>query len=409
MSWSYRRTRGILVVAALAASANVTAQQTYFVPTVEATAEWNTNREMIPDPAFQDASINYRLNTLALWGWQTQRSQFELRPRVQFQEFPDRQGIDPVEYFLDLRTEHRTLKGEFGLLARYAHQDTYNAEYGQAAFDPFDPKPTSTDGGIVFVGGSRETIEGEGSFRYEFTQLTSMSGLVSYEKISYSNSDFTTQRVGYEYPYAELTLNRALGPVAEFSIGPYAARSEADDGSNQTDSLGAKASVYYKWSETVYFTVAGVYERNDITNFTPTRTEDTVSDWGLEFSGYYQRRIGSVRYAIGRYLTPATFGTRTTKDQIRVQYIRPLSPLWTFNGAVRATLDKRLGDQNNPDRKRAQADLTLTRQLTPSWYISGGYRYAWQDLGGTNAEADNNAVFLTVGYRGLDTRQARTQ
>ncbi len=331
-----------------------------------------------------------------------------MRPRIQFQEFPDRQGIDPVEYFLDLRAKHRTLKGEFGLFARYARQDTYNAEYGQAAFDPFDPKPTSTDGGIVFVGGTRTTIDGDGTFRYEFSQLTSMRGLVSYEKISYSN-DFTTQRVGYEYPYAELMLIRALGPVAEFSIGPYASRSEADDGSNQTDSLGARASVDYQWSETAYFMVAGVYERNDITDFTPTRTEDTVSDWGLEFSGYYQKRLGSVRYAIGRYLTPATFGTRTTKDQIRVQYIRPLSPLWTFNGAVRATLDKRVGDQTNPERKRAQAELTFTRRLTPSWYISGGYRYAWQDLGGTDAEADNNAVFLTVGYRGLDVRQAQTQ
>ena len=386
-------------------SSSAVAQQTYFIPTAEATAEWNTNREMIPDPALQDASINYRLNTLALWGWQTQRSQIELRPRVQFQEFPDRQGIDPVEYFLDLRTEHHTLTSEFGLLARYAHQDVYNAEYGQAGFDPFDPNPTTTDGGIVFVGGSRETIDGEGSFRHQFTELTSMSGLLSYKMISYS--DQLIDRVGYKSPYAEVMLTRAFGPVAELSIGPYASHSEADDGSNETDTVGAKVSLYYKWSPTVYFTVAGAYERNEVTDFAPTRTQDTLGDWGLEFSGYYERRIGSVRYAIGRYLTPSTLGTRSTKDQVRVQYIRPLSALLTFNGSVRVSREERIREQGGEVRKRALTELSLARQITRTWYVSCGYRYVWQDLGG-NVDADNNGVFLSFGYSGLDPRRAQT-
>ena len=404
MSLPYRTLSGISALALVAVSASAVAQQTYFIPTVEATAEWNTNREMIPDPALQDASINYRLNTLALWGWETQRSQIELQPRVQLQEFPERQGIDPVEYFLDLRAKHRTLTSEFGLLARYAHQDTYNAEYGQAGFDPFDPNPITPDSGIVFVGGSRERIDGEGSFRHEFTELTSMSGVVSYERISYS--DQLIDRVGYESPYAELMLTRAFGPVAEFSIGPYATRSEADDGSNETDTLGARVSLYYQWSPTVYFTVAGAYERNEITDFTPTRTKDTLGDWGLEFNGYYQKRVGSVRYAIGRYLSPSTLGTRTTKDQIRVQYIRPLSALMTFNGAVRASREERIREQGGQERKRALVELSLERQITRTWYVEGGYRYVWQDLGG-GGSVDNNAVFLTFGYRGLDARAAQ--
>ena len=401
MSSLCRKLAGVVVVL-LAGSANGWAQQTYFVPTVEAAAEWNTNRELITVPALEDESVGYRLNALALWGRRTERSQFELRPRVQFQEFPDREGIDPVEYFLDLRGGHRTLKGETALFARYARQDVYNAEYGDAAFDEFDPdRPDVTSSGIVFVGGTRETIEVEPSFLYEFSELTSMSGLINYRKVDYGD-EFLTERVGYESPYAELMLIRALGPLVEFAIGPYASRSEADDGSNETDTLGAKISLGYKWSETMYFTAAAVGERDEITDFTPTPVEDSVTDWGLEFTGYYRKRLAGVRYSIGRFLTPSTFGTRSTKDQIRVQYLRPLSPLMTFSGAVRFTRDQRVGDTANRDRDRALAELTLTRKLTPTWYVSGEYRYVWQDLGGGGGEADNNGILITVGYKGLN-------
>ena len=353
----------------------------------------------------QDASINYRLNTLALWGWQTQRSQIELRPRVQFQEFPDREGIDPVEYFLDLRTEHHTLTSEFGLFARYAHQDMYNANMAKPVLILSIPIRPPQMAVLCLSAARRRDDRRGGVIRHQFTELTSMSGLLSYKMISYS--DQLIDRVGYKSPYAELMLTRAFGPVAELSIGPYASHSEADDGSNETDTVGAKVSLYYKWSPTVYFTVAGAYERNEVTDFAPTRTQDTLGDWGLEFSGYYERRIGSVRYAIGRYLTPSTLGTRSTKDQVRVQYIRPLSALLDINGSVRVSREERIREQGGEVRKRALTELSLARQITRTWYVSCGYRYVWQDLGG-NVDADNNGVFLSFGYSGLDPRRAQT-
>jgi hypothetical protein len=203
-------------------------------------------------------------------------------------------------------------------------------------------------------------------------------------------------------------LSRAFGPLTELSIGPYAAHTEADDGSNETDTFGARISLYYKWSQTMYFTVAGVYERNEITNFLPFETQDTVGDWGLEFNGYYEKRVGSFQYAIGRYLSPSTLGTRSTKDQLKVQYIRPFSALMRFNGSVRLSNEERIGVQGGAHRKRALAELSLERQIGRTWYVIGGYRYAWQDLA-DNGSVDNNGVFLTFRYRGLDPRPAQTR
>jgi hypothetical protein len=392
----------------LAGSASSWGQQIYFVPTIEGTAEWNSNRELTI-PELEEESVNYRLNASALWGRRTGRSELELRPRVQLQEFPDREGIDPAEYFLDVRGVYHTLKSQTALFARYAHQDVYNAEYGDAAFDDFDPdRADITSSGIVFVGGTRETIEVEPSFRYEFTELLAVSGLLNYRMVDYADN-FVEDRVGYDSPYAELMLIRTLGPVSEIAIGPYGARSEAEDDSNETDTVGVKARLGYKWSETVYFTAAAVYERNDVTEFTPIPVTTSVGDWGLEFSGYYNRRLAGVRYSIGRFFTPSSVGARTIKDQVRLQYRRPLSPVVSFDGAVRLTREARVGDTEQRDRDRAIAELALTRQFTPTWHVSVGYRYVWQDLAGPGGEADNNGLYLTVGYRGLNSRMASTK
>jgi hypothetical protein len=40
--------------------------------------------------------------------------------------------------------------------------------------------------------------------------------------------------------------------------------------------------------------------------------------------------------------------------------------------------------------------------MTQSWFVRLGYRYAWKDATGAGNSADDNAAFLTFGYRGLE-------
>lgn len=386
------------------------AQQTYVIPRVEATAEWNSNREMVDLNSREDATEGYKVNADVLFGRRTQTTTIEARPRVQFQEFPDRDGVDPVDYALDAKAERVGVKGAVSAIARYARQDVYNAEYGDPSFDDLEPDDPGIDSsGIVFVGGTRETARFEPGFRWNFSQLTAIGGSASYERVDYSN-DIAFDRVGYDAQYAELVLIRALGPRSEFHVGPYYSHSETDTGSNETDSLGARLTWKHEATETTYFSVSGVVERNDITDFVPTPVESETTEWGLEFSGFYRQRVGGIRYSVGRFLRPSTLGSRRSSDQVRVQYIRPLTPLLSLNAALRGTRDQRIGGVGGDleDRNRAIAELTLTRQITPTFYVTGGARYAWQDLGGTS-NATNYGVFLGFGYRGLDRREAMTR
>jgi len=110
-----------------------------------------------------------------------------------------------------------------------------------------------------------------------------------------------------------------------------------------------------------------------------------------------------VRYSIGRFLEPSSFGGRTTQDQFRVQYTRSLSERLQFNSAVRFTRYKDVGNiQNAETRERGNAELSLRTLITPLWYVSGGYRFAYQHLPSQLHAVSSNGVFITVGYHGRE-------
>src|SRR5688572_13264212 len=90
------------------------AQQNYFVPIAEVSAERHSNRELATSAEPHESNA-YKATLAARTGRATPRSQTELRPRLVFQEFPDQSGIDRLEYFLDVGHEYRTLKGRFEL------------------------------------------------------------------------------------------------------------------------------------------------------------------------------------------------------------------------------------------------------------------------------------------------------
>ena len=42
--------------------------------------------------------------------------------------------------------------------------------------------------------------------------------------------------------------------------------------------------------------------------------------------------------------------------------------------------------------------------MAQTWYVGGGYSYIWQDREQQPSDADNNQLFIVVGYRGLTPR-----
>jgi hypothetical protein len=91
-------------------------------------------------------------------------------------------------------------------------------------------------------------------------------------------------------------------------------------------------------------------------------------------------------------------------DEFRLQYERDLSPRLSFTGSGRFETRNAITSNTDGDRDFARADLSVEYMLMPAWYVRGGYAYLWQDRESDPGDADNNQVFVSVGYRGLSPR-----
>jgi hypothetical protein len=408
-----------LALLSLLAIPTAWAQQNYFIPAAEVTAERNTNRELFTNSAFAEDSNAYKATFGARTGRVTPRSLTEVRPRIVLQEFPDREGVDPVELLLDLRHDYRTVKGRFSVIGRYRHQDTINTEFGNAVVDddgdPTTPPVADDDSGIVFVGQTRQTFSLSPNVEYLFTQRWGLRGNLQYEAVRYEEVP-VSDRVGYDSPRLEVSLLDKVGPRTSLTFGPYVAYYEADDnglpsgGGLKTDTYGMRFGVEHEWSEVSQVVVSLLGERNESRcQCLVPLVSGSTTDWGLEVLGFRRTRVGSISYGIGRFLIPSTLGTRRKSDQIQFQYDRLFSEKLSFRGAVRLTRDEAVGisaSGESGDRDRVRTELSLTRLMTPTWYIGGGYRFAWQDLSSLGGDqADNHGIFINVGYRGRDPRR----
>jgi hypothetical protein len=134
-------------------------------------------------------------------------------------------------------------------------------------------------------------------------------------------------------------------------------------------------------------------------------SSQSVTSWGIEWVGTHKYRVGSVQFSIGRFLEPSSIGGRVALDQIRVQYVRPLSARLSFSGAVRVTntdvIGNALAAEEQPEH-RTNAELYLHFDMTPTWFVQAGYIFARSRDLGVSDLAYSNGVLLSVGYRGLE-------
>ena len=413
MSSSFRNAgTGALILLSIGCGPAALAAETYFIPRITTSAEWDSNREMIADPNLSSTSTSYRAEIGARIGRVTPRSDMEVRPRIVAQEYPDRSGVDPVTGYLDLWTIFRTLKGEYSLLGRFSRVDTLTAEYGQAGFDPFNPgTPDIQDSGVIFVRNTRTAMQVRPDFRYDLSERNALEAQLRFEKVSYS-VNVPGSNVGYDNWRAGFGFRRQLVEKTYLGIGPYAARFESDDGANKTDSYGVAIDLGHRWSETSDTRITLSTEHNNATEFQPVRVEQSTNNWGLEIYGHRRNRVGGVTYRIGRLLEPTSLGDRRTIDLIQVQYNRPLSARTYFSGAVRLSRERQLGSATGNNRDRALVDLTLGRALTRNWSVSLGYRFARSDDTVSNV-ANNHGALIELSYAGSASkevsREAREQ
>ncbi len=102
--------------------------QVYVQPQIDLRTEANDNLDLKPAGTPEGDIYGFIADAQTLVGIYTQRSETSVRPRLRFQEFPDRDDLQRVEAFLDLRSRYNWERSEFLLIGRYALQDSYNVD-----------------------------------------------------------------------------------------------------------------------------------------------------------------------------------------------------------------------------------------------------------------------------------------
>jgi hypothetical protein len=376
------------------------AQEINLVPFGNATAEWDSNRLLARPPrsaASYGGLVGAELRDL------TERNYMDLTAQISYTDVPQL-GFDWTSGNVAFKSDFKTLKADYTLLAAYRRDDSYYTEFGHAAYEN-DLTPTSPDTiatSNVRTGITRESYEVDPGFDYNFAPRFDLEGDFRVNSVRYSVQT-PGQTVDYTSPYAGVTLNYDTGPRSSIGIGPYYSRYQETGGTNTTDTEGAALTYNYKTSNVTRMSVLLRVERNhiDMLGFSP----ETATSWGLEWVGTHKYRIGSVQFSIGRFLEPSSIGGRVALNQFRAQYYRPLSARLSFSGAVRVTDTEVIGNalaaEEQPEH-RVNAELYLHFDMTPTWYVQLGYIFARAADVGVADLAYSNGVLLTFGYRGLE-------
>lgn len=382
--------------------------QVYVQPQIDLRTEANDNLDMKPEGTPEGDTFGFIADAQTLVGIFTQRSETSVRPRLKFQEYPDRDDLQRVEAFLDLRSRYKWERSEFLLIGRYALQDSLNVETPSGEFDPLDPNfGGNSDSSSILVGETRQRIELNPTFDFSLTERLRAGVGVNYEDVTYDAESGQSTRTDYDFTMVDGSLAWTLNPQSEVALAVYASQYRAKDDSSETDAYGAGVGYTYQWSEVTGVEARLYYETNDVTDYVPVRFEESTSGLGGSLVAYRKLEVSDWRFTLSRQYIPTGDGGKSESDQLRLQYNRDLSEQLSFLGAARYEKRNAITESGSgDDRDYARLDLSLNWFMSETWYLRGGYSYIWQDREQDNGDADNNKLFVSVGYQGI-RRQRR--
>ncbi len=406
MSSSYLKLRhlGLAIGSAcgLAAAATGHAAQTYVQPQMDLRVENNSNIDLDPDGSPDGSVEGYIADLQVLLGYYTQRGETSVRPRLRFQNYPDRDQREKTEGFLDWVTRYRWERSQFNFIASYAQEDSFNYDTRSGEFDPLDPtNPTVSGSGRFLTDETQTRVEVRPSYTFDITQRLSASFGGQWRTMDYDVDVGEPQNVDYDFWLANTELGWALDERTNIGVGGYISHYDVQSDSGDSDGYGIGLTYDRNWTEGMGVEVMLGYEVNDPTDPAPGDGDQRSSSVGGSIAAFGEGEVSNWRVFVGQRYAPNGNGRVRQIDQLRFQYDRDLTQRLTFRSAARYESQKQLQAGSGGDTEdTARLDLSLRWMLSRKWFVQGGYSYIWQQEP-DQGDAYNNRFFLSGGYRGL--------
>jgi hypothetical protein len=309
---------------------------------------------------------------------------------------------------LDFNSRYTSTRSNFYIFGRFDHLNEIEAEIPSAVYNEVNPiSPTTPETGEVNEGITRDNLYVAPKYSYNVTPLVALGVSGIGQTLTYSHaSDFGL--VDFDYYQGQAFITQTLGPRSSLQLGTYVTRYLARNADSNATSEGETLDFDYRWSPvirgevTLEYQASDFYQASSNQNGPPSVERARTATWGATYSGIWQLPTALLRVNVGRTITPSGAGGLYISESAQSQYERHLTERLSFSGAVlfiRSVAETALFA--NVDRNYATTDLSLTWMLTRTWFIQGGYDFAWQKYLTDPNSAANNRAYVRFGYRGL--------
>ena len=398
--------RAVLPALLLGASvAPVLASEVYVQPIVSVEGQTSSHIDLSPDASAHQQTQGYIADAAAVIGIATPRSDTTLKPRLQYQYYPDNADLDRLEAFLDFATQYTSQRSTFRMFGRFDHRDEINAERPVAAYSDTPTvtatTPTTTETGRVRVGATRDNLLLIPTYTFRVTPTTSLGASGTLQTTNYSPDD-ASSHVDYNYYQGRGFVNWSLSQRTEFALGGYMSKYDAKNIDSQSTSYGASGDFDFNWTALFSSHLSVVYQRTDIEQTQPSIFKGNTNAWGATIDTAYKSQTSQVRFTLGRVITPSGGGGLYGSDEARIQYNKELSERWQVTTAARYLHNRAISSNiSGNDRNYTQGSVYLRWMATRTLFVEGGYEYSWQKYQSDITSADDNTFVLRFGYRGL--------
>jgi hypothetical protein len=369
-------------------------QEQAFVPRIEATAAWDSNR-LLSDRAQSGETYDGLLSVD--WYRLSPRNDFEIIPQLTLEESSFK-ALDTWQAQVDFREHYLMQKADLLVTGQYYRQDAYNSEYGEALFNPLNPEsPDPVGSGVVVTGITRTSYQVAPTLNYSFTPRLGADVDLKMAAVRYS-TDIAGALVSFNAPSAQADLNYGLTQRTDASAGLFFTQYDpTQDDALKSNSYGFQLGARHAWSQETRTSLELQIGRNVVDE--PFGAKKTATAIGVQWNGSAKWQTSSITYRIGRFLEPSSLGGEIAVSQIRVQYTKAYTQRLSFTGALRAARIDQLGETGT-NRTRIYGQLFAHYAITRNIYMSAGYNFGWQQIPAETHTSDNHGAFFTLGYQG---------
>ena len=301
-------------------------------PSVDLRVEQNDNLELDPETTPDSDVLGYIAEMDLLMGIATPRGETSLRPRVRFQDYPDREDFERVEGFLDMLSRYEWQRSTLSSLATFRTRTCTTPTRRVADLT------RSTRAGEIRTAGPRSIGQTRTSLGLQPDVRAPGYGahdaLVSPRTISrrrYDADDGPSNRTDYDYGVLDGYFVLGAEPFERLSASAHMPRAMRP----RTRSRPRTPS-----ADDLAMPIAGRRpmgsRRPSITSATRRNrscrffSKRATSDFGGTLTAFRKLEVSEWRLSVGRYFIPTGDSGKSVSDRFRIQYDRLLSQRLSF-------------------------------------------------------------------------------